>query len=126
MCRASKTIMREFSTKNFRIVASVEPCRDLDLSWDDTGEVAGKLQSGEYEAFDSAVVVYWKGAEVGADYLGQSIYADPREFFVEHIGLAAKSRADGCNYGSYFPDMVREAIGEARKALVDVPRIRRA
>jgi hypothetical protein len=116
--------MRTFKTKNFTVRAMIEPDNDLDLSFDDTGEVREKLESGEYEAFQTKVAVYWNGAEIGADYLGGSIYADPEDFFKEHIGLAAKSRADGCNYGAYFPDMVREAISEARKHLANVPKVR--
>lgn len=126
MCRNRETIMRIFHTRNFSVVAAIEPDNDLDLSFDDTGEVTEKLNSGEYEAFQTAVHVYYRGAEVGADYLGGSIYANPRDFFKEHIGLAAKSRADGCNYGCYFPDMIRTAIAEARKMLANVPHIRAA
>lgn len=116
--------MRTFKTKNFTVRAMIEPDYDLDLSWDDSGETREKLDSGEFEAFQTKVAVYYRGAEIAADYLGGSIYSDPRDFFKEHIGLAAKSRVDGCNYGAYFPDMVRTAISEARKALSDVPRIR--
>jgi len=119
-----ETIMREFNTKNFRVVASIEPDQDVDTSFDETGETADKIESGEWEAFQTSVVVYWNGAEIGADYLGGSIYANPEDFFKEHIGLAAKSRADGRNYGCYFPDMVREAISEARKHLANPPRVR--
>jgi hypothetical protein len=119
--------MRTFKTKNFRVVASIEPeDHTIDLSWDTNGEVAEKLASGEWEAFQTKVAVYWHGAEIAADYLGESIYADPLDFFKEHIGLAAKSRADGCNYGAYFPDMVRTAIGEAREHIANVPKLRKA
>lgn len=125
MCRSNSTIMREFSTRNFRVVASIEPDDDVDTSFDETGETQKKLASGEWTAFQTSVVVYWNGAEIGADYLGGSIYADPAEFFAEHIGLAAKRRADGRNYGCYFSDMVGEAIAEARKHLAKVPRVRK-
>lgn len=67
----------------------------------------------------------WNDAEIGSDYLGGSIYANPRDFFREHIGIAAKSRADGCNYGCYFPDMVHTAIEQARKTLANPPKIRK-
>lgn len=119
------TIMRTFKTKNFRVVASIEPEDQLDLSWDDTGEVREKLASGEYEAFCTKIAVYWNGAEIAADYLGESIYADPRDFFTEHVGLAAKSRADGCNYGCYFPDMIHTVIADARKHMANVPHVRK-
>ena len=125
-CHSRKTLMWEFKTANFIVRATIEPDDDTDLSWDDTGETREKLASGEWEAFQTEVTVSFRGTEIGADYLGGSIYADPRDFFIEHHGIAAKSRADGCNYGCYFPDMVRTAIGEARKALGDMPRLRAA
>jgi hypothetical protein len=52
------------------------------------------------------------------------MHAEPRDFFREHIGLVAKSRADGRNYGCYFPGMVREAIAQARKAIATMPKVR--
>lgn len=116
--------MWEFKTKNFSIIASIEPDDDLDLSFDDTGEVKEKLDTGELEAFQTTVRVLYRGEEVGADYLGGSIYAEPADFFKEHLGIAAKSRADGVNYGCYFPQMVREAINEARKHFADAPRLK--
>src|SRR5437016_11193195 len=102
--------MWRFETANFIVRATIEPDNDLDLSFDDTGEVAEKLDDGFYEAFVTEVTVQYKGIEVGADLLCGSIYENPRDFFKERIGLAAKSRSDGRNYGCYFPDMVRGAI----------------
>lgn len=81
MCRSQQTVMREFRTKNFRVVCSIEPDSDVDTSFDETGETADKIESGEWEAFQTSVTVYCKGAEIGADYLGGSIYADPADFF---------------------------------------------
>ena len=85
------------------------------MSWDDSGEVAEQIASGELDAFNTKVSVRLNGAEIGSSWLCESIYADPHDFFTEHYGLAAKSRADGCNYGAYFPGMVHEAISEARQ-----------
>ena len=106
----------KFETKSFRVIFEVSPEDDLDLSWDETGETREKLDDGIYCAFVAHVKVVHKptGATLGEDYLGSCIYESPRDF-MDHYGLAAKSRADGCNYGSYFHDMVREAITAARK-----------
>lgn len=170
-----------FSTANFRVEWQVSPCTDLDLSFDDTGETAEKIASGEWLAFDSAVRVFYRGAEVGCDYLGQSIYEDPRDFR-DHIGLSeiaskakarknlAEAKADFAKRiaycrgkrvagewshshymqstavardtirtarricevrmstagkcGSYFSDMVRIAVQDARKNLADRPKLR--
>lgn len=119
-----RNVLREFNTANFHTVLSwdYEDCPDL--SWDDTGEVLEKLNSGEWINVTFAAHVYLNGTEVAADYLGNSIYADPMEFAREHIGLAAKRRADGRNYGCYFPDMLRTALGEARKAVTKLQSVK--
>ncbi len=123
--RNSETTIWQFETRNFRVVASISPDTDVDISFDETSETRDKLESGEWTAFETAVRVYFRDAEVAADYLGGSIYAEPRDFFREHIGLAARSRADGRNYCCYFPGMVSQAISEARKALADMPQLRK-
>lgn len=97
--------MWKFHTKNFSISWQIAPCEDLDLSWADT-ETCEKIEAGIYTAFDSRMVVYCHGEEVGCDYLGQSIYEHPAEFR-DHIGARGK-------YGSYFTDMVHQAVTEAR------------
>lgn len=114
-----------FRTKRFAVILDWDYETDPDLSWDDTGEVAAKINSGEWVNACFRVRVMFDGHEVAADYLGNSIHADPADFR-DHIGLAAKSRADGRNYGSYFTDMVRTAIAEARQCLANVPRLRAA
>jgi hypothetical protein len=119
-----KEIMYTFRTKNFVVRAYIEPDEDMDLSWDDDGEAKEKLANGEYTAFQTTVLVKYKGCELGADYLGGCVYADPNDFFTEHYGIAAKSRRDGCNYGAYFPQMVREAIATARRRLANIPKLR--
>jgi hypothetical protein len=113
----------EFETARFRVVVGWDWEDSPDLSWDETGETREKLESGEWGNYCFVAKVYCDGRELAADYLGNSIYAEPGEFR-DHIGLAAKSRADGCNYGSYFKDMVDNVITEARKAICDVPRVR--
>jgi hypothetical protein len=107
-----------FKTRKFTVEWSVSPCDYLDLSWDDTGETAENLNSGLWTAFDSKMTVCFRGEEVGCDYLGQSIYENPAEFR-DHIGMNAKG------HGSYFSDMVRSAVAEARKHFTDAPKLRR-
>lgn len=106
----------EFRTKNFKVAYEVEPEWDLDLSWDEDGSIREGLNSGLYVAFVAKVAVYWKGLEIGADYLGQCIYQSPEELR-DHIG--SKGR------GSYFSDMVRAAIQESRKTLNETPNMRK-
>lgn len=91
-----------------------------DLSWDETGEVLAKCESGEFGVYTYRVLVTCDGREVGSDYLGNSIYADPTEFYREHIGV----KHAGENVGCYFTDMMHSAISEARKTLCNPPKVR--
>lgn len=106
--------MWTFKIGRFTLHADITPSDQLDLSWDDTGEVREKLDSGEFYAFDTKVSVWQNGVEIASDWLCQSIYADAADFFTEHYGCKP------LGYGSYFPDMVRQAISEARDWLADV------
>ncbi len=118
------TNLRTFTTAHFKVTLDWEYDEDIDTSWDETGETAEKLYSGEWiNCLFRVLIVDDKGCEIGCDYLGGSIYADPEDFAREHIGLAIKRRADGCNYGCHFPDMLRAAIDEAR-ANYNTPRAR--
>ncbi len=69
--------MWQFDTAKFSVVWYIEESQDLDLSWDDTGEAERNIRSGLWTAFDSKMAVYFQGTEIGADYLGESIYENP-------------------------------------------------
>ena len=123
-----------FETAQLVVRAEIEPDYDLDLSWDEGGETAAKLDSGEYVAFSTLVTVEHKasGAVLATESLCGSIYADPAEFFTAHRNspdeyrntLANKAR--GVVICHYFPDMVATACAAARKALASMPRVRSA
>lgn len=117
----------KFETENFTVRMDWEYDEDtVDLSWDETGETAEKLEDGEWAVytFIARVIENATGNEIGVDYLGASIHADPEDFR-DHVGLAIKSRADGRNYGSYFMDMIGRAIEEARETYAKPrPRLR--
>jgi hypothetical protein len=102
--------MWEFKTKNFTVQWHIEPDSDCDTSFDETGETQEKIDSGEWECFSSRIRVIHNGTRttLGEDWLGGSIYEDP-EKFRDHIGAQGK-------HGSYFRQMVRSAISEAREA----------
>jgi len=101
-----------FETAQFRIEWRVTPDHDVDLSFDETGETAANLESGLWVSFGSEVRVVHKatGIELGSDSLWGSIYERPSEFR-DHIGMNARG------HGSYFSDMVRQAVSEARANL---------
>jgi hypothetical protein len=99
-----------FQTKNYTVAFDVLPEEDLDLSWDETGVTLKRLMSGQYVAFVAHVTVtHASGALMGDSSLGNCVYESP-EAFMNHRGVRACK-----NSGSYFSDMVREAIAEARK-----------
>lgn len=116
-----KNVMRQFQTKNYTVRISAQPEFDLDLSFDDTGEVAQRLDRGELIAFCAHVQVIHRptGAVLGEDYLGNCVYEsfdefmDHRECAKQNREYAARGEAGRC--GSYFAQMIGEAIGEARK-----------
>lgn len=99
-----------FATPHFRVELACAPEESPDLSWNKTGEIAKKIDRGEYVNVCFRVRVLFEGVTMGADYLGNSIYADVRDFRKEHVGARGQ-------YGSYFVDMVREAISETRKQM---------
>jgi hypothetical protein len=105
--------MWKFKTERFAVKWWIEDDPYVDTTFDETGETAEKLASGEWQAFQSTIAVSLDGEEIGVDYLGGSIYADPSEFR-DHIGSRGA-------WGSYFTDMVRSAIDEARQHVRDRP-----
>lgn len=107
-----------FKTRNFTVSLACEPETSPDLSWDDSGEAAEKIASGEWDCVTFRVAVYGPaGEELSADYLGNSIYADVNEFRREHIGARGA-------HGSYFRDMVANAVKEARGSVQEFQSIR--
>src|SRR6185503_1564662 len=114
--------IRTFKTANFKVIVDAEEEFDLDLSFDETGEVAEKLDSGEYVAFCAhAYVVGPDGETLSDDYLGGCIY-ESIEAFMDHKECGVQNRLweaegkTGC-CGCYFSDMVSNVIDEARKAI---------
>jgi hypothetical protein len=109
----------KFETANFTIDCSIEHECGYQYDGDDeSGEIQQQLDDGLLIAFTTRIRVTHRetGAILGEDYLSGSIYADPREFIKEHYGCKPKG------YSSYFPDMVRSAISEARKTFAMLQR----
>ena len=125
----------DFSTARFRVVCTAEDeDHAIDLSWDESGEVAEKLDSGEYVVFCAKVAVYLDGSEIATDYLGECIHADPDDFVTGHrdpdpmhrnCSIMRATRGGNACIGHYFPDMVSTAIREARDVMRSpAPRMR--
>jgi len=99
----------KFSTKNFTVVWNITD--DLDWFGDDK-EVQRRIDDGTYKVFNSTVAVLYENQVIGEDHLCGSVYENPMDFRKEHIGAKGK-------WGSYFRDMVREAISHARDNILN-------
>lgn len=102
-------IMWGFKTKNFRVEWRIR--RDTFdgryMEESSAAECREKIISGEWECFESEVVVIFRGRELAAEYLSGSVYANPAEFR-DHFGVNHKV------HGSYFSQMVKDAVRNAR------------
>jgi hypothetical protein len=120
-----RNIIREFNTKNFRVVVEALPEDDLDLSFDEDGEIKAKIDKGELEAFCVRAVASFKGAELAEDFLGGCIDETPRAF-MDHIGIKnyvpPGGQAGQC--GSYFADMVATVCKDARAELLKMQAVK--
>jgi hypothetical protein len=113
--------IRTIETANYRVSVDAYEDYDLDLSWDEDGSVREGLESGKYIAFcaKASVTHLPTGIELADDYLGGCIYEsleafmDHRACGVQNREYAAKGESGRC--GSYFTDMIRTVIGEARE-----------
>ncbi len=117
--------IREFQTAHFRVIIDAIDESDPDLSFDETGEVLEKVDSGEYTVFCArARVIHDTLGELATEYLGNCIYSDIADF-QDHRKCGAetrKLRAEGSNAicGSYFADMIGEVCREARKRIQEL------
>ena len=102
-----------FKTARFTVTLACSPEECGDVYWADK-ETLEKLDNGTYVNVCFRVQVKLDGDVIGEDYLGNGVYEDVRDFYCEHRGTR----------GSYFTDMVTEAIREARAFLDKAPAVR--
>jgi hypothetical protein len=103
-----------FKTRNFTIRVDAMEETDPDFSFDDTGETQEMIERGDWLCFAVRASVSFRGSDIGEDYLGNCIHENIRDFR-DNIGVVR---------GSYFSDMVRNVIREARKTLSEMPKLR--
>lgn len=125
-----------FRTARFAVYLEVTPDYGYQYDGDDEGgETQAKLDSGEYVAFDSRVTVHLDGQEVGSDSLGGSVYAadEVDTFWTDHrcpdpldrnCSIMRKARGTNVVICHYFPDMVHQAIADARNTLAKLQTVR--
>jgi len=125
-----------FKTARFEARLVIEETHGYRYDGDDAdGEVQEKLDSGEYVAFESAVLIFLDGEMIAWDSLYGSVYAagTMNEFWTMHRSpnpmhrnCSIRRAKEHSLIGHYFPDMVRTAIAEARRyvAGMSTPRLR--
>lgn len=124
----------EFKTARFRVAFEVEP-ENLDPEDGFEGEEDIELaRSGDPAAWFSArVAVYLDGRQVGSDSLGACSYRSFEDFYAAHrdpdplnrnCTIYRAAQGENACVCHYFPDMVREAIREARTTLAANPKMR--
>jgi len=120
-----------WSFKAGRFLVSLELERDFNYRYDgedEDGATQAALDSGEFVAFDSTVIVEFEGEEIGRDSLCGSVYSasDVAAFFSDHrdtdpmnrnCSAMRAARGDNVVICHYFPDMVRQVIAEARDTI---------
>jgi hypothetical protein len=128
----------KFETARFTVSLQIEEDYGYQYDGDDEdGETQAALDSGEYVAFNSRVVVELDGLEIASDWLGGSVYAanSMDEFWTAHrdpdplnrnCSVMRAARGSNVVICHYFPDMVREAVRAARDYLRSVPQMREA
>lgn len=104
--------MWTFNTRHFQVAWDIEDdelCTRY-MEKDLAAQCKRLVARGTWKCFSSRISVTHCGTGVVLSevYLGGSIYGRPAEFR-DHFGMKAKG------HGSYFSDMVREAVAEARE-----------
>jgi hypothetical protein len=128
----------EFNTKRFRVALEIgEETTDPADSFQFQEDIDA-VYNGDVAWFWCRVAVYLKAdkhtkIELGADSLGCCAYSSVQEFYTSHrdpdpmnrnctIMRAARGRNAYICY--YFPGMVSQAIGAARRRLTNMPAMR--
>lgn len=93
MSNQSLGTIREFKTENFRVVVDAVEEFDVDLSWDEDGETARRLENGSLIVFCARARVFLNstGQELASDYLSNCIYESLRAF-EDHRECGAQNR----------------------------------
>lgn len=120
-----------------RVSVELEITQDCGYRYDgddENGETQAALDAGQLVAFDSIVRVYIDNLEMAVNSLCGSVYEFGREsdFWTEHRDSDALNRncdamraARGNNavICHYFPDMVKQAIADARECFAELQQL---
>jgi len=104
--------MWQFKTRNFTVMWLISPdvFRSDGIEPERAAEWRKDIRAGKLKCFDSEIRVVCNatGIVLGEEYLGNSLYENPAEFR-DHFGMTKGG------FGSYFAQMVKEAIAQARE-----------
>lgn len=104
--------MWQFKTRNFTVLWLISPdvLRTDGIEPERAAEWKKDIRAGKLKCFQSEIRVVCNatGVALGESYLGNSLYENPAEFR-DHFGMTKGG------FGSYFAQMVKEAISEARE-----------
>jgi hypothetical protein len=127
-----------FDTPNFRVTLEVTP-EDMDPADSfEFQEDIDAVRERRVEWFIAKVAVYFGDdpehlEEIGADVLGGCAYKTVREFYTSHrdpdpmnrnCSIMRATKGQNVVICHYFPDMVQQAIAEARRHMARVHSIR--
>lgn len=94
-------------------------------SFEDT-ETIEEIENGSIDWFCVTVEVLKNSHVIGSDHLGGCAYKNASEFFTSHrdpdpmnrnCSIMRAARGDNVSICHYFPDMVKQAIADARHTL---------
>lgn len=132
MLRNFETVW-EFNTARFRVALEIEPeYMDPADSFQFEQDIDA-VRNGNVEWFCACVSVYLDDKRIAWDSLGGCAYYTVREFYESHRDPDPMNRnctqyravhGENCVVCHYFPDLVRQAIAEARRAICNMPELR--
>lgn len=116
-------------TARFLVALHIEP-EDMDpADYFEFPEDIAAVRNGDVEWFQASVIVYGPdGEELGSDSLGGCAYDTVREFYESHRDIDPMNRNSSIMRAAngertaichYFPEMVRNAITQARKTMAE-------
>lgn len=128
-------VVWKFETANFTIQLRLDREYGYQYDGDDeNGETQSALDCGDYVAFDSTIEVVWNDTVIGSDSLGGSVYDanEVEQFWTAHRDTDPMNRnctlmrdkLGNASICHYFPDMVRQALKQAREHFADMPKLR--
>lgn len=120
--------MWTFRTLNYTVEALIHPEVEDPLDVFDDEETVSSISNGSLTWFWVEVMVVKNGYEVGTDTLGCNVYKNPEDFFADHrdpnpmnrnCTLMRAAKGENVVICHYFPDMVRQAVMDARMTMAN-------